>query len=44
MITRVIEGFRFLGQLSELEGTLANDSIQRYRGAAEALKVALATA
>ena len=43
MVTRVIEGFRFLGQLSEAERTLANDSTQRHRAAAETLKAALAT-
>jgi hypothetical protein len=43
MITRVIEEFRFLEQLSEVEATLAKDSTQRHRAAAETLKAALAT-
>ena len=38
------EGFQFLGQLTEAERTLASDSTQRNRGAAETLKASLATA
>jgi predicted nucleotidyltransferase component of viral defense system len=44
MIRRVIEGFQFLGQLTEVERTLANDSTQRNRGTAETFKAALASA
>ena len=43
MISRVIEGFQFLGHLTETERTLASDSTQRNRGTAETLKAALAT-
>jgi predicted nucleotidyltransferase component of viral defense system len=43
MIARVIEGFKFLGQLTDSERALANDSTQRQRGAAESLKAAVAT-
>ncbi|OHE88895.1 MAG: hypothetical protein A3G75_01135 [Verrucomicrobia bacterium RIFCSPLOWO2_12_FULL_64_8] len=41
MIKRVIEGFRFLDQLTEEERTLASDPTQRQRATAEALRAAL---
>lgn len=44
MIARVIEGFQFLGQLTDAEQTLASDSTQCQREAAETLKAALAAA
>jgi hypothetical protein len=38
MIRRVIDGFRFLGQMTELERTLAQDKKRRRRAEIETLK------
>ncbi len=44
MITRVVAGFQFLGQLTETERILANDPVHRQRKVAEDLRTSLALA
>jgi hypothetical protein len=38
MMDRVIEGFRFLGNMTDLERTLVQDKSRRRRGDLDALK------
>jgi predicted nucleotidyltransferase component of viral defense system len=42
MIARVVDSFQFLGHATEIERTLANDSVRRQRPAADVLAAALA--
>ena len=42
MIQRVVDGFRFLGELTDLEKSLAGDDARRRGADAEALRAAAA--
>ena len=43
MIGRVVEGFRFLGQMTDLESKLALDKARRCRAEIDALKAEAVT-